>query len=247
MILLLAGRSLPPSVFDRLVEEVETLLFAYTITREHTRTFERQFAQWAKYLRQVQDQTTLEAFVTQTIAIERAKLSDRFREAMARLTFDSLQKYRLRYLLAKLTQDLDVRAYGDTENTRWLRRYMSNEYEIEHIHPQGASPACAVEFGACKDPSVTQKLGNLTLIEKSINASISNQPYSKKRTVFGQSNLLLTRAIAEQPKVGSSTKIDVAVADLKPFDAWSEQSIGERQQVLAQMAMNVWRMQKSVS
>lgn len=247
MILLLAGRSLPPGVFDRLVAEVETLLFAYTITREHTRTFERQFAQWTRDLRQVQDQMGLESFVTKTIAVERAKLADRFQEAMARLTFDSLQKYRLRYLLAKLTQDLDIRAYGETEGTRWLRRYMSNEFEIEHVFPRGASAACAAEFGVCKDPSIAQKLGNLTLIEKSINASISNRPYSEKRAVFSQSKLLLTRAIAEQPKVGSSTKIDVAVADLKPFAVWNEQSVSERQQLLTQLATNVWRMGKGVS
>ena len=65
---------------------------------------------------------------------------------------------------------------------------------------------------------MAQRLGNLALIEKSINASLSNRPFSEKRAVFKQSKLLLTRSIAERPKVGTNTRIDLAVKDLQPFD-----------------------------
>lgn len=80
---------------------------------------------------------------------------------------------------------------------------------------------------------MAQRLGNLILLEKSINASVLNKPYSEKRDVFRQSKLLLTRAIAERPKVGANTKIDQAVKDLPSFDVWNEATILKRQELLA--------------
>ncbi|QDT14609.1 DUF262 domain-containing protein [Alienimonas californiensis] len=239
MILLLAGRELPEGLFDRLVREVESLIFAYAITREHTRTFERRFAQWTKKLRAVRTGAELDAFLAGTVEPDRQALAARFRDAMGRMTYGSLQKYRLKYLLAKLTQDVEVRAYGETEGTKWLKKYMGKEYEIEHIFPTGAAEA-KEEFGPISDPAVGQRLGNLTLIEKSINASISNKPFSKKRNAYKQSQLLLTRSIAERPNVGVNTKIDQAVADLKAYEEWNEQTIEHRQRVLTRLAQEVW-------
>ena len=241
LILLLAGRHLDGPLFDRLIREIENLLFIYTVSRENTRTFERSFARWAQDLRDVTTETQLKDFLTKSIDPAKNELAPRFNEAMNRLDYHSLQKYRLRYLLAKVSQFIDINAYGETEGTRWLATYMSNEYEIEHIHPNDPSPKCVQEFGLASIPDVAQRLGNLTLIEKSINASLSNGPFSEKRDIYKQSKLLLTRALAEQPKVGVDTKIDRAVKDLKPFEVWNEKTIGKRQEMLRLLAQKVWQ------
>jgi hypothetical protein len=241
LILLLAGRHLDAPLFDRLVREVENLMFIYAVTREHTRTFERTFARWAKNLRAVTNSEQLDAFITKEIVPVKQGLADRFGDAMQRMEYTSLQKYRLRYLLAKLTQLIETEAYGETEGTRWLSRYTSNEYEIEHVFPTDPTPECREEFGSCLRPDIAQRLGNLTLIEKSINSSLSNRPYSQKCGVYRQSKLLLTQAIAEQPKVGTNTKIDRAVKDLLPFETWNEDAIDARQKLLACVARHVWQ------
>ena len=240
LILLLAGGDLPGELFDRLAQEVEDLFFVYVITREPTRDFERSFARWAIELRQISDEVALEAFIDRQFVPAKVELSDRFDDALRRLYVDSVQKYRLRYILAKLTQHIEIMAYGRTEGTKWLSRYIGGGFEIEHIFPQDPSEEAKDEFGEFEDPKISDRLGNLVLVEKSINASLGNRPYSQKQKVYPQSQLLLTKALPERPKVGTKTKIDEAVADLDPFQEWSEASVTERQKKLAGLARLVW-------
>lgn len=240
LILLLAGRHLAPALFDRLAAEVENLFFCYVITREPTRDFERNFAKWATELRAITTEEGLEGFIAARFDRAKTDLANRFDDAMGRLTLRSLQLYRFQYVLAKLTQQVDLLAYGETEGTRWLGNYVSGGYEVEHIFPQTPKAEAAMEFGPVSDPDVVQRLGNLVLVEKSINTSLGNRPYSEKRPVYQQSRLLLTRSLSERPKVGANTRIDRAVASLEPYAAWDEATVQQRQKSLVTLARAVW-------
>ena len=245
LILLLAGRHLPEDLFDQLAHEVEDLFFVYVITREPTRNFERNFARWAPELRKITDKVDLEAFIAQRFVSAKAELSTRFDDALRRLYVGSVQQYRLRYILAKLAQYIDLRAYGATEGTKWLSRYTGGGFEIEHVFPQQPSKEAAAEFGAFEDQDIADRLGNLVLVEKSINASLSNRPYSQKRDIYPQSQLLLTKALAMRPKVGANTKIDIAVAELHPAAKWNEAAVIERQEELAALARSAWNVPRA--
>lgn len=241
LILLLAGRHLPGDLFDRLAREVEDLFFVYVITREPTRNFERNFARWAPELRNITDKNDLETFIARHFVSAKAELSTRFDDAFRRLYVGSVQQYRLRYILAKLTQYIDLEAYDATEGTKWLSSYTGGGFEIEHIFPQRPSDDAVAEFGAFEDQDIANRLGNLVLVERSINASLGNRRYSRKRPVYCQSKLLLTRALAERPKVGANTKIDTAVAKLEPAIDWNEAAVTKRQEGLAALARLTWR------
>jgi hypothetical protein len=168
LILLLAGRHLPGALFDQLSREVEDLFFVYVITREPTRDFERNFARWAVALRKIANQADLEGFVTRRFAPAKAELSARFNDVFRRLYVGSVQQYRLRYILAKLTQYIELRAYGETEGTKWLGRYTGGGFEFEHIFPQQPSQEAETEFGKFEEPQIANRLGDLVLVEKSI-------------------------------------------------------------------------------
>lgn len=240
LILLLAGRHLSEPLFDRLAREVENLFFVYVITREATRDFERNFARWSADVRKVQTDHEFAAFIAKSFEPAKAELGERFDDAIRRLYVGSVQQYRLRYILAKLSQHVDFQAFGDTEGTKWLSRYTSNGFEIEHIYPQTPTDESKQEFGATSDPNIANRIGNLVLVEKSINASLGNRAFSKKRPVYLQSQLLLTRAVAERPKVGANTKIDAAVANLEPFDTWNEGAVVKRQEIIRNLARTIW-------
>jgi uncharacterized protein with ParB-like and HNH nuclease domain len=239
LILLLAGRHLQSEQFDRLAGAVENLFFVYVITRQPTRDFERNFAAWAPELRKVKTGDELSVFIDKRFDKARKSLSDRFDDAFTRLDEDGLQQYRLRYVLAKLTQFVDLQGFGDKDGTRWLGRY-AKDFEIEHIYPQTPSNKAQQEFGPSSADNIAARLGNLVLAEKAINASLGNRPYSTKQPVYKQSQLLLTRALSEQPKVGTNTRIDAAVKDLKPFQKWDENAVGARQDALRKLARKVW-------
>lgn len=240
LILLMAARHLDDDLFDVVAREVENLLFVYVITREATREFERKFARWAGELRKIWDAEALNAFVESSFVPARAELAARFDDAFRRLDSSMVQQYRLRYILAKLTQHVELAAYGSTEGTKWLSKYTSGGYEIEHILPQSPSEKALEEFGPSNDNEIVQQLGNLVLVEKSINASLSNRAYSEKVAVYRQSQLLLTRSLAEKPKVGNQTKIDIAVANLEPFQQWNAANVLRRQELIRGLARVVW-------
>ena len=245
LILLLSGRHLPNVSFDRLAREVEDLFFVYVITREPTRAFERNFARWAKDVREIATADDLEAFINKRFVPAKAELSTRFDDAFENFYDWSVQRYRLRYVLAKLAQHIEQRAYGETEGTSWLSRYTGGGFEIEHILPQQPSKNAEMEFGHTDDPNSAHRLGNLVLVEKSINASLGNRAYSDKRGVYSQSQLLLTKALAEKPKVGSHTKIDKAVSDIDPFENWNEANLVNRHRQVGQLARVVWGVPES--
>lgn len=247
LILLLAARHLPANLFDRLAREIENLFFTYVITREPTRDFERDFARWAPEVRAVKTEEDLDGLIAKRFGPARAVLAARFSEAFGRLRAGDLQAYRLRYVLAKLTQAVELHAYGETEGTRWLRKYSEGAaYEIEHIHPVKAGPDCVAEFGD-ETGAWTQRLGNLTLVEQGINASLGNRLFSLKLPVYAQSQLLLTRAITERPKVGVNTRINAAVAGLGSFSVWTPAAVEERQAQLMTLATVVWDVQSKVA
>ena len=238
LIILLSGRHLPSDLFDRLAREVEDLFFVYVITREPTRAFERNFARWAMDVRKIAGEDDLEAFVSKRLVPAKMELAARFDDALQRLHSGLVQQYRLRYVLAKLTQYVDQRAYGETEGTNWLTRYTG--FQIEHIFPQQPSEKASAEFGVSDDPNVAERLGNLVLVEGSINASLGNRAYSEKMDVYKHSQLLLTKALSERPHVGTNTKIDLAVKDIDPFTEWNEAAVEKRQNKLAGLARSVW-------
>lgn len=241
LILLLAGRHLPGILFSILVREVENLFFIYVASRENTRNFERNFARWAPELRNAKNEDELRTFLRQRIEPSKAALSGRFDDAFKRMASDELQVYRLRYILAKLNQYLEANAYGETESTKWLKKFVDNEFQIEHIQPQNPCKEAVDEFGEITDPTITNRLGNLVLVEKAINISLGNKPYSKKRLIYPKSNLLLVQSIAERPAIGSNTKVDRAVREIVPFKAWNESAVIVRQSILLGMARDIWK------
>jgi hypothetical protein len=80
------------------------------------------------------------------------------------------------------------------------------------------------------------------LLEKTINTSVSNDLYAKKLPGYKQSAYLLTRSLAEKPKVGVNTQLNRAVEHLIAFDHWDSKSIERRQGMLARLAVFVWDM-----
>lgn len=241
LILLLAGQHLPADLFTELCRQIENLFFAFLITREPTRDFERRFALWTGALRKVRTRENLDQFVATYIQPEKEALAARFELAFRELNEWTLQKYRLRYLLAKLTQHVNESAWGSNGAETDLTNFVN--HQIEHILPQTPSPEIIAAFD---QPDLIwqykHRLGNLTLLEKTINASIGNDRFVDKREAYRQSNLLLTRSLAEPIAVGANTSFNRAVQGLTPFSEWSSTSIEQRQTMLGKLALRIWDM-----
>jgi hypothetical protein len=82
-------------------------------------------------------------------------------------------------------------------------------------------------------------IGNLALAEGAINQSLGNMPFLYKRTVYPQSQLLLTRSISAQISIGK-TAIDRAVQNLTSFSSWNAEAVRKRAVMLGALAEEVW-------
>ena len=113
-ILLLAGRHLDTNLFTRLAREVEELMFVYLVTNTSTNDYERSIAEGARKLRDVSGEKDFNLFREDFFVAAKQRLSGQFDRAMISLRSWDMRAFRLRYLLAKLTQHIDVCAYGTT-------------------------------------------------------------------------------------------------------------------------------------
>lgn len=241
-ILLLAGRKLSQEQFSKLCKGIENLFFCYIITREPTKTFERNFAIWSVDLRNVIDDQSLDVFLNDKFTADLKNKREAFDFAFQSMKQSSLQQYRMKYILAKMTQYIEKLAWKNPAHTN-LDQYIASTVEIEHILPQKPGDALRQSFDKNDQYEIyVEKLGNLTLLEKTINAAVSNDSFDKKKPGYQQSEMLLTRSIAERPNVGENTQLNRAVKELISFDHWDSLTIETRQAMLAGLAVFVWDM-----
>ena len=237
-ILLLAGRHLPTDIFNQFCREIECLFFCYIITREATKNFERSFARWSKDVRAVKDADGLKAFLNKTFYPDMRNRSSAFDFAFSELSLSRIQKYRMRYILAKFTQFVENQAGRSVPN---LDPLLTSKVHIEHILPQTPTTELRASFDKSSEyDSYVSRLGNLMLLERPINVVASNGWYDEKKTVYRQSGYLLARSLAEKPQVGINSEFNRGVADLLQFDLWNSVSIDQRQEMLSRLARRIW-------
>ena len=154
-----------------------------------------------------------------------------------RIGFDSMQQYRVKFILARITKYVDVRRKngGDASN---VAEFYEGGIEIEHIMPQKYSAAYGIsedDYNAAK-----QRLGNLTLLEKTINASIGDDAFASKSKAYRQSAYYLTRSIAQLDDVGQQTAINRMNQKLRSWSSWGPSMIEDRQAILYDLSEEIW-------
>ena len=153
-----------------------------------------------------------------------------------------MQQYRTRYLLARLTQRVDM-AFSGVKTPGSLEPYTS--LEIEHILPNTPTAELRQNWDA-ENPTADyydykNRLGNLTLLEKPINIVAGNDFYSAKQAEYRKSSNYLTRSLVELTSVGLNTSISRINEKLEAFPTWDATSIEKRHGMLIALARDIWR------
>lgn len=248
-VLLLAVAGFPKELFDHFVEQLESFLFYYIFTKTPTKELERNFSAWADELRDITALTDtrlqrqrLNEFIEKRFRASMAAKSSELSDALRRYTIRSMQQYRIRYFLAKLTQHVDM-AYMGVTKPGSLDAYMP--LEMEHILPNTPEPELRESF-AQANPEASydeykERLGNFTLLEKPINIVASNSFFEQKTPEYRKCKHYLTSSIVEITIVGRDSSINRMNAKLRSFEEWTTQAIDERQAMLAELAKDVWK------
>ena len=244
-VLLLAASNFPKPLFDHFLRQLESFLFFYIFTKTSTKDLERNFSGWADELRTISaivDPKTqgdmLNAFVSERFQKSMDGKEQELADALRRYTLYSMQQYRTCYLLAKLTQFVDM-AYKGLKVPGSLADYTT--LEIEHILPTNPQKELRQSFDAA-NPDVRYDdcknwLGNLALLEKPINIVAGNDFFSSKKNEFRKSKYYLTSSLAELTTVGHDTSINRINEKLVSFDDWT----AKRRELLISLAKDVWK------
>lgn len=248
-VLLLAAANFPKPLFDHFVAQLESFLFYYIFTKTPTKDLERSFSQWADELRAiaeagdpVKQKVQLNSFVADRFEKNMAGKSQELADALKRFTLYSMQQYRTRYLLARLTQHVEM-AFSGLKVPGSLEPF--TKLEIEHILPDNPKAELRATWAA-ENPNAVyddykNRLGNLTLLEKPINIVAGNDFYKAKQAEYGKSGNYLTRSLVALTEVGQNTSISRINAKLEAFPAWNAASIEKRHALLIALAQEVWK------
>lgn len=248
-VLLLAAANLPKPLFDHFVAQLESFLFYYIFTKTPTKDLERNFSQWADELRVLADivdptqqKMQLNAFIVDRFDTNMKGKSQELNDALKRLTLYSMQQYRIRYFLARLTQQVDM-AFSGLKVRGSLEPF--TKLEIEHILPNSPNAELLVNWDD-ENPGIAyddykNRLGNLTLLEKPINIVAGNDFYIAKKAEYSKSSNYLMRSLVELTSVGQNTSISRINEKLEAFSEWNAKSIDKRQAMLIHLALDVWK------
>ena len=247
-VLLLAALSLERDNFEYLVSQLENFLFSYIFTKSPTKALERDFSRWADQMRQIaavsapQDQREkLEAFVQGNFAAGIEEKADELEDALRRYSTSSMQRYRTKYMLAAITEYVDL-AYKGSKAKGDLDGYWP--LELEHILPntpeQELRGAWENENPDAPYDEFKERLGNFILLEKPINIVVGRGFFEEKAPEYCKSGNYLARSLVGLEDVGQNSSITRINELLASFDEWNKGSIEEHQEMLIRLAKIVW-------
>ena len=247
-VLLLAAANLPKPLFDHFVVQLESFLFFYIFTKTPSKYLERNFSIWADEIREISQSNDeilqrqkLNDFVDKNFKGNMDKKAPELEDALNRMNFNSMQKYRIRYLLCRLTEHVEMAFQGQSNRTNFDNYF---NLEIEHILPSTPEEELLtswqnrhpddVPYNEAKD-----RLGNLCLLEKPINIVASNDFYEKKLPEYAKSGNYLTRSLSGLAPVGENTSISRINEKLSSFDKWDYDDIEKRQSILVKLVLDI--------
>ncbi|MBD3724828.1 MAG: DUF262 domain-containing protein [Flavobacteriaceae bacterium] len=241
LILLLAGRNLSQDLFNHFAKQIETLVFYFFITKEQTKEFERSFSKWAKFILKIKTQEELNNFVREFILPVINSKENEYKIHFTETRQNNLQQYRIRYILAKIAQFLDQERLG-SYNPQVLDNYITKGVEIEHILPFNPNENLRNEIGEEYD-DLKIRLGNLTLLEKTMNIVVSNDFFSKKVTEYSKSPFYISKSIAGLDSIGQNSSVTRLNQKLKSYDEWNKETILDRQNLLYNLSKDIWKLE----
>lgn len=242
LIVMLATEGLNTEELDEASRQLENLFVAFVLTKEPTKALDVIFANAAPALRAFIQATPasplrldqLRNHIAAWVHPEIAKRLPRIEAALDSLSLE--RKTACRFVLCRIAQHIEGLAGCQVAG---IDHYWG--YHIEHILPNQPTPEQLGEFDKASEyDDYKQRLGNLTLLEQSINCAIGRDFFVDKQPHYQKSALFMTKSLTQSQAVGTTSAFAKAATLLPTFTKWNSGTIDKRQQQLKQLAMDTW-------
>lgn len=231
---------------EYLGEQIESFFFYSNSIGIQAKNNERLFAMWAGKLRGKKTIEGIKAVVSSTMVPYIAEKVSQFKSVFLNIRHGSYNPlYRLRYILGKLENTVLLKSGLPIKGHDFF-----DGLQIEHILPQtpkdGILPAEFVDMDEYL--ATVYKLGNVVLLESTINQAVNNfndlssNWFEKKQNEYTKSDVVTTNLINHNYIIGANTAINRFKADYSySFDIWNKQTVLDRQKVLLELAFETWK------
>lgn len=245
LVVLLACQDLDQAALGVVTSQLERVFVAYVLAQEPTKRLDQIFADGATrlkswLLKHPHDGKTfcadLHLHLAEWVEPEISRLRPRVLAALERMGMD--RKTTCQFVLRRVAQHLEQLARTPLADTGY-GHYA--KFEVEHVLPQSPTEEQRLGFDKVSQyDDYCQRMGNLVLLEKSINAALGRDYFELKKPEYKRSGLFLTRSLTESQGVGSGGATVKAAARLTVHGAWDSHAIEARQVELTQLAIAVW-------
>lgn len=247
LIMLLAlSKQADKTAIDYLAQQIESFYFITNTVGILGKSNEHSFANWVVSFR---GKTTIEEIqqaVEKTIVPYVLERLDNLKFKFLNIRHDGYNpQYRQRFILGQLENQARTQAGLSEFNFKQI-----GQLEIEHIFPQTPKDNVLPEefLDKAEYNNTIYKLGNVTLLESVINQAINKMNdlttnwFEQKQQEYAKSNLLTVNLLDHEYNIGKQTAITRFKDDKNYiFANWSKQAIIDRQQILLDLALDVWR------
>ena len=241
---LLSSKGMDDSLRAKLFRAFDLVIYYAVVNNIKSNSIERLFSSWCPSIRDINDQAGLDVFIKAKVIPTVNNWNSSYRQNFMALSLNNLQKYKVKTILARIFKYVD--AYrANSQDAPDIAEYLKSKNEIEHIMPVTCNDITRYgideqeEYDSCKS-----RLGNLTLLEKTLNATIQNDKYSTKVNAYNNSAFYLTKSLNGLIDVGGDTAINRMNKELNSWTDWNITAVNERQEMLYSLSKKIWDVSK---
>ena len=213
-LLFTAWEAFPDTDFVRVLKLVVAISFRYTVVSGlNPQALESVYHRAARAVADGEARTPAAVFdFLRPVYVDDEKMQQDFERL--EMPTRGVGRRRVKYVLAQLETEISGRAVdADTDPAT-----------IEHVLPENPGDVWNESYPEDKWESGVYRVGNLSLLEASVNRDVGNGDYAGKCAAYGESVYALTRGIPEMAP-----------------ERWTPELVAERQRRLAKTAARVWR------
>jgi len=221
--LLLSATQLPEAQFAAIVQILERFMFRYkVVANAHIGAATNVYHAQSVQIRKAKSKYKIQSLRKDLQALlDKSAKDEDFRLGLAKITYSrNLTNKPLKYLLITLESYLRWYRKGAGGQPVCLDKMVvfdPSATTIEHIYAENVSTASP------QMSAVADTLGNLTLLGSMDNDAAGNKPFSKKKSIFSKSSLLMNRELGKRP-------------------AWTAAAVANRQKDLEEVALRIFRL-----
>ena len=229
--ILLAGKHLEFSVFEKLVQQVHVRTTYYYLSGEKTQDFEKLIPDWTYAVARLSEKSSIQDLdkIYSNFKITQVQFK-LLKEVVSTWSYrDSTDKKKIRSVLAQLSRNLDL--VCDRESRNSPESYFETKHkdgkhgwDIDHIKAHGRVPK----------ESILHTIGNLVLLHHKDNSSRGKLEPAQKTANYDACPLLLTKTLVGVKSNPDKRKVEKYLDELKlqysfDLDNWGDKQIKARE------------------